>query len=153
MAHWVYLQHPKKYQILPCRCCNIYGLFFDWHPSGTDESADFWFFLDHIFTASEFGKLMRLAAGLRERTAVVKFSAIEAFNKCQSSLTHEWIDFDEAAAQVDFADESSGILQIAPQSLQCNTRFGARYLRGRFAFDPEGFVVTGISAVLGASGW
>lgn len=113
-------------------------------------TIDVW---NHVFTATENYELMRLAPGLRERTAIVKFSAKEAFYKCQWPQTHQWIDFEEVAVDVSFDGDSFGFFDISPQSNACQRRFDACELHGRFVFDPVGFVVTGIAAVLGANGW
>ena len=108
---------------------------------------------DHVFTARELDDLKPLASDLRNRTAIVKYSAKEAFYKCQWPITHQWIDFEEVEINVRFEGDLFGSFEILPQSIACQIRFGTCDLRGRFAFDPEGFVVTGIAAHRGSYGW
>jgi 4'-phosphopantetheinyl transferase EntD len=112
-------------------------------------SRDLW---ESIFVAREIDELAKLASPAQQRTATVIFSAKEAFYKCQSPLTGMWIDFDEVAALVRFADERSGTFTILPLSDACRQRFERCDLRGRFCFD-DGFVVTGMLVANKAPGW
>lgn len=112
-------------------------------------TSDMW---SHLFVDREMKALLELAPRLRERTAAVMFGAKEAFYKCQSPRTGMWIDFDEVAVDVRFANESVGSFALRLESDACIARFGACDLRGNFRFEDD-LVVTGMHVEIGAPGW
>lgn len=90
--------------------------------------------------AEELSRLQSLEEPARRQMATVIFSAKEAFYKCQHTLTHRWLEFEDVTVNIeDDAFEASVVGAAHP------IHHLLRPWTGRFNVG-ETFVVTGIAA-------
>jgi len=100
---------------------------------------------DQVFVACERERLAALPEIARSRAASIAFCAKEAFYKCQYAVTGAWVDFQDAAVDIDAADADSGgfVIRAVGSSPAARTTLP---LSGRFRIE-AGLVAAAVAIV------
>jgi 4'-phosphopantetheinyl transferase EntD len=102
---------------------------------------------ERICTPTEQARLARLPVAERRRQAALIFAAKEAFYKCQFSLSHEWVGFEEVDIEPLDWPASAGSLRVIPQKALPVTDQWVASLVGRYQFRQR-WVIAGVTALI-----
>ena len=102
---------------------------------------DLW---ERICTLDEQQRLGHLPEAQARQQAALIFAAKEAFYKCQFSLSHEWVGFEDVSVEA-----SAGSFKIVPHVHLPVALEWVAALEGRYQFRGP-WVVTGVTALISA---